>query len=724
MPGTSQANRLMQFDSPAGQDVLVIETFQGTEGVSRLFEYQVDLLADAGANVDPTTLVGNKATVTLNLLDVQGTRYFNGIVAHFEQTQGDTDYDVYRVYLKPSLWQLTLATNCRVFQDMAVMDVIKAVISPYALSVGDVTSRSYKPMEYCTQYNETDFNFISRLAEQYGIFYWFEHTDGDNKVVFGDMLEAYTECPTVSSVQYSPQEEDDEVLYHSVISDFRVTATMVTGKHSARDYDFRGYSATQNGPTESAALAGTNAFEWYEFVSGESAFVKKTDTEVESKAFGNGFIDSQKDASDADSVVYSGTGTARSFVPGFTFTLTDHTRDEWNQGYFLTEVAHHAVQAPPYRGDSQMVRVPYTNRFTGLVSTQIFRPEVTTPKPIAHGPQTAKVVTSPGDDLYIDKYGRVCVQFFWDRERQPETPDNTWVRVGQPWAGSGWGTYIWPRVNDEVIIHFLHGDPDEPICVGSVYNGTNMPKYTLPDMATRTGIVTRSSLGGSSDDFNELRFEDKTGDEQIFLNAQKDMDHRVENDLRTYVMAQDSLIVDKDQLEKIGGNYNRQIVGDSVEKIGGKQDLNIVGAVNHQYGAAHGLSVASDSITKIGGKQDLKTGDAVSHEYGGKYSLKISGDHAEKNTNYATESDMSVYIKGGMTVVIEAGMQLSLKAAGSFIDIGPAGVAISGTMVLINSGGAAGSGSAPDPTAPGSPTPPSDPKDPDTADDGSKGTKM
>jgi type VI secretion system secreted protein VgrG len=261
------------------------------------------------------------------------------------------------------------------------------------------------------------------------------------------------------------------------------------------------------------------------------------------------------------------------------------------------------------------------------------------------------------------------------------------VRVAQHWAGNGWVAYFWPRVKDEVVVQFLDGDPDNPVIVGSVYNGVNMPKYELPEHSTRSGLVTRSSKGGSAQNANELRFEDKMGSEQIFLNAEKDMDYRIENDHRRFVGFNDSLIVKNNQNEKIGADYNREIANNLVEKIGTNSEINI----------------GSDLNEKIGGN----------------YSEDVGSNHAEKvGQNYSMDVGMEVYIKAGMTLVIESGMELCLKGSGGFITIGPSGIAISGTMVMINSGGAAVSGS------PGTITSPGAPAAPDEADDGTKGGKM
>ena len=367
--------------------------------------------------------------------------------------------------------------------------------------------------------------------------------------------------------------------------------------------------------------------------------------------------------------------------------MTDHPRSAWNRKYLLTEVVHHVDQVPSYRSTSEANRGDYRNRFSAVSSDLVFRPPAVTPKPVIYGPQTAVVVVPSGEDLYIDKLGRVCVQFFWDRLRQANTVDNTYVRVGQQWAGNGWGTYFWPRANDEVIIQFLNGDPDNPIIVGSVYNGVNVPKYALPDMSTRSGILTRSSKAGGASNANELRFEDKMGSEQIFLNAEHDMDQRVENDHREFIGGKKSLMVSGVEYDKITGDRHADLGANRVEKIAQQQDLD------------------------IGTNRNEKVGQ--------NYSLKVGMNHGEKvGENYALDAGTEVYIKAGMSLVIESGMELCLKGAGGFITIGPSGIAISGTMVLINSGGAAVSGTPPQLTSPGAPTAP------DEADDGTKGGAM
>jgi type VI secretion system secreted protein VgrG len=685
MASLTQTDRLMQFTSPLGKDVLLIQSLVGKEYISELFWHDAELLAAAGTAIDPTAIVGSKVSVAINLNDVVGKRWINGIVSSFQQCAGDDEFDAYLAHIVPSMWQLQLSSNCRVFQNKTVLEIAKAVIGEYGLSISDQTSNSYKPLDYCTQYSETDFNFVSRILEESGIFYWFEHSDQDNKIVLGDSRSAYQDCPVSASIPYALSGSGAEGAYGAWVSEFNSTATMIPGKHATADYNYRSYTRLDVADKDSSSPYGKNAFESYHYPAGEEGYLKAAETSLTTQ-LESLFLDTRAVGADAMAEVFHGSGNARSFCAGYTFTLSKNPRDAWNRKYLLTAVSHHADQIPSYRADAN-TGAGYSNGFIAISSDNVFKPARRTVKPKIYGPQTAIVVAPSGDEMWIDKLGRVNIQFIWDKVRKPNTVDNTWVRVAQQWAGNGWGTYFWPRLKDEVVVQFLNGDPDNPLIVGSVYNGVNVPKYTLPDNSTRSGLVTRSSKGGSAQNANELRFEDKTGSEQIFLNAEKDMDHRTEHDHRRFVGGKDSLIVKGGQYEEIGADHHSHVKANSVEKIDAKSDID----------------VGADLTEKVGGN----------------YSQKVATNSSEKvGQNYALDAGMEVYIKGGMTVVIESGMELCLKGAGGFITIGPAGVAISGTMVLINSGGAAVSGS------PGTVTDPGAPTAPDQADDGSKGGAM
>ena len=694
MASLKQADRLMQFSSPLGKDVLLMESLDGSEGISRLFEYRVDLLATVDTTIDPKSLVGSKVSVAIALSDAQGSRWMNGIVASFEQRAGDTEFNVYHARIVPSMWQLTLSANCRVFQNKTVLDIAKEVIGEYGLSISDQTSGSYKQLEYCTQYSESDFQFVSRILEESGIFYWFEHSDQDNKIVLGDSRNAYQDCPLSASVPYALNKSGAEGAYGAVVTEFTSVATMVSGKHSTADYTHINFARSDAPEKNSASPYGKNAFDQYLYPAGVEGYANdatQPTTDMEKL-----IVETRQLASDATAEVLNGKSSFRSLCAGYTFTLSDHPRSAWNRKYLLTEVSFGADQTPPYRTTDAGANRQYGNQFKAVSSDITFKPAPSFTKPRIYGPQTATVVGPSGEEIYLDKYGRVKVQFFWDKkDDKGSTVNTTWVRVAQSWAGNGWGTYFWPRVNDEVVVQFLNGDPDNPVITGSVYNGKNTPKYALPDNGTRSGIVTRSSKGGAGANANELRFEDKKGDEQIYIHAEKDMDTSIEQSRRATVGSNDSLTIGGNQTEQVSGNYNRKVKKNTVESVDGNVDLKIVGNQTESVGGNLGLTVSGNQAEAVGGNHGLSIGGNQSICVGSAYSL---------------ESSSTIYINGGASVVIQAGMQLSLVAGGSFVTIGPEGVSISGLMVLINSGGAAGSGSAGDTGSPGNPGTPDDPE--------------
>ncbi len=414
----------------------------------------------------------------------------------------------------------------------------------------------------------------------------------------------------------------------------------------------------------------------------------------------------------------TGSGNCRSFASGYKFNLDEHSRRDQNGDYLLTEVTHSASVGESYSGSGDGgAQETYTNHFTCIPFAVPYRPQRLTPKPLVQGLQTAVVVGPAGEEIYPDKYGRVKVQFFWDRLGKKDENSSCWVRVSQPWGGKNWGAINIPRIGQEVIVEFLEGDPDRPIITGRVYNDEQMPPYALPDNMTRTTFMSRSTKGGGSANFNELRFEDKKGSEQIFLNAEKDMDHRVENQSREYIGNDRSLIVHANQRELVDADKHGHVKGAHFEKIDGDMSLQVGAKQMEKIGADKSIEVDGDHKEKIVGNVSLQVGQDQKEQVGGNVSLQVGQSRNEKiGMTHAMEAGQTIHLKGGMTVIIEAGMQLSLKAAGGFVDIGPAGVTIQGTMVLINSGGAAGSGPGASPQSPANPDAPKD--------DGTKGGKM
>ncbi|MGH9903076.1 MAG: type VI secretion system Vgr family protein, partial [Pyrinomonadaceae bacterium] len=323
------------------------------------------------------------------------------------------------------------------------------------------------------------------------------------------------------------------------------------------------------------------------------------------------------------------------------------------------------------------------------------------------GTQTAVVVGPPGEEIFTDKYGRVKVQFHWDREGKYDEKSSCWVRVSQNWAGKRWGAMFIPRIGQEVIVDFIEGDPDRPIITGRVYNGASMPPYALPDEMTKSAIKTNSSKGGAG--FNELRFEDKKGKEQIFIHAERNKDIRVKNDLLEWVGNDSHRIIKKKHYEKVEEKKHLIVVQDQIEKVEGDEHLIVVGDRLEKIDGKRHLKVGGNKHEKVGGNKNVDVASNLNEKVGQKVSMDAGMDiHQKAGMNYAVDAGMAVHIKAGMTCVIEAGLQLTIKAGASFIDIGPAGISIVGTpLVNINSGGAAGSRGGCSPTAP---EPPEDPE--------------
>lgn len=653
----TQDNRIIAIDTPLGKDVLLLHSIAGVEGISRLFGFNVSLLSTL-PNVAFTDLIGQR--VTISIATAKGAfRYINGFISRFAQTGGDPRFSYYEAEIVPWLWFLTRNANCRIFQQLSIPSIIQKVFTDHGFT--DFSNRlqgTYSPREYCVQYRETDFNFVSRLMEQNGIFYYFEHDSGKHTLVMGDSPSVYKDCPIQSKFSYQETSGPLGVPSNNdVVTQWRVDQTMRSGKYTLTDFNFKTPSTSLLSNSASMIEVGGNSN--YEIFDYPGFYDNNSDGDQVSKT--------RMEEEEAPYAVISGGGSCRPFIPGFRFKLDGHYRTDLNGTYVLTELHHVGTLGDSY-ASGDLSGISYSNRFVCIPSTVTFRPPRLTPHPFVQGPQTAIVVGPSGEEIYVDNYGRVKVQFHWDREGKRDQNSSCWIRVSSPWAGKNWGAISIPRIGQEVVVDFLEGDPDRPIITGRVYNAEQMPPYTLPDYQTRSTLLSRSSKGGATPNFNEIRFEDKKGSEQLFMNAEKDMDWRVEEESREFVGQNRHLIVKQDQKELVEGSKSQEVKQDHLVKIDGNY--------SHQAGM----------------NRDEKTGTAWAHEAG-----------------------QTIYIKGGMTVVIEAGMELSLKGAGGFVDIGPAGVTIQGTLVNINSGGSAASGSGPNVQ---------DPQAPDQADDGSKGTKL
>lgn len=650
MPYT-QDGRLISIETPLGKDVLLLESLSGTEGLSQLFHYHLTLLSE-NASISPKKIVGQRVTISIQLRDEKKKRYINGFVSRFVQGSQDFRFTSYEAEVVPWPWFLTRFANCRIFQNKKIPEIIQEVFKD--LSQADVKlslQGTYELRDYCVQYRETDFNFVSRLMEQYGIYYYFEHTKDKHTMVLGDSASGHQPCPEQKSASYDYTSTAHE--HEDVIILWNQTQELRSGKFALTDYNFETPHTDLRAEVPSQVKVGGNdSFEIFDYPG-----------DYEKKNQGDRLVKLRVEEEEATHLVADGAGICRSFASGYYFQLMDHYCKSFNTEYVLTEIHHSATVGSAYQTGGSAAE-EYSNSFSCVPKSIPFRPARVTPRPVVQGPQTAVVVGPSGEEIYTDKYGRVKVQFFWDRVGKKNENSSCWVRVSQPWAGKNWGSIWNPRIGQEVIVEFLEGDPDHPIITGRVYNADQTVPYKLPDKQTVSTFKSRSSKGGGNSNYNELRFEDNNGKEQVFLQAERDMDVRVKKESREYVGQSMHLIVDKDQKEKVTGNKHQKVEQNQNEKIG--QNLSI----------------------DVGMNQDQKVG-----------------------MKYAVDSGMEIHLKAGVNCTIEAGAMLTIKVGGNFVNINPAGVFISGTMVMINSGGAAGSGSGASPESP---------EAPDEADDGDK----
>lgn len=707
----TQENHLLSITTPLGQDVLLLHGMSGRESISRLFRFHLELLSESDS-ISFSDIVGQNVTISIQQYD-GSARYFNGCVSRFAQSGKDSRFVHYQAEVVPWLWFLTRNADCCIYQNLAVPDIITQVFGK--LGFQDYQNKlqgTYNPLEYCVQYRETHFNFISRLMERFGIFYFFQHEQGKHTLILGDSNSVFPVIDATSSnvkcaLTAGGVEDQDLITSWSAQQELR------TGKYTLTDYNFTTPSTSLLATEATVDVVGPNSS--YEIFDYPGEYLTVSD--------GDSVAELRMQEEEATHLVTRGASGCRVFTSGYQFTLQGHYRDDQNTTYVLSEIQHTASVGNAYYGGDADEH--YSNQFTCIQLSVPFRPARITPKPIVQGPQTAVVVGKSGEELWLDQYGRVKVQFFWDRVGKKDENSSCWIRVCQPWAGKNWGAVWNPRIGQEVIVEFLEGDPDRPLITGRVYNAELMPPYTLPDNGTRSTFMSRSSKGGGTANYNELRFEDKAGSEQIFMNAEKDMDWRVEHDSREFVGNNRSMIVTTDQMEQIGGKKSLHVKGDQMEKIEGAMSLQVVGDQKEKVGGNLSLNLTGDQKEQIGGSASLAVSSDQKIQIGGGYSLQVSQSHNEKaGQNIAAEAGMTVHLKGGMSVVIEAGMEVALKGPGGFVSVGPTGVTIQGTMVLINSGGAAGSGPGAQTQSPASPDAPVDPTDPDKADDGSKGTKL
>ena len=569
----TQANRPIAVSTPLGPDTLLLISVAGEEALSALFRFELEMLAIANDSVPFDHVLGQSVTVTLALPD-GSTRPINGIVSSFCQgevlagPQGRSTFIRYHAELVPRLWLLTKICQSRIFQHMTIPDILKQVLA--GLDVSFQIQGTFQPREYCVQYRESDFQFASRLMEEEGIYYYFQHTASGHTMVVADTPSSHADVPGPTPITFETVEGGTRS--EARITDWKKRQEIRSGKYTLRDYCFamprKNLEAIQHPPqfvqvgtaTHNLRAANNGSLEIYDY-PGE--YVKRYDGinaggGEQAANLQNIFTDIDRTAhirmqeESARAVTIVGQSYCQQLAAGHKFELHGHFNADGR--YVLTKVNHRAELEGAYTTGEE-APFEYGNTFECIPFslTSPFRPARTTPKARVEGPQTAVVVGPPDEEIFCDKYGRVKVQFHWDRQGKKDANSSCWLRVSQPLAGQGWGMITIPRIGQEVVVAFLEGDPDRPIITGSMFNAVQMPPFTLPEYRTRTGIKTRSYNQGDHDNFHGIVFEDTKGREHLQIHSEKDMMTSVEHSKVITVGHDHHLHVGSSFLTTVGG---------------------------------------------------------------------------------------------------------------------------------------------------------------------------
>ncbi|HPI91846.1 MAG TPA: type VI secretion system tip protein TssI/VgrG [Deltaproteobacteria bacterium] len=718
-------NRPMSIDTPLGRDVLLLAGIQGVEAVSRLFSFELDLFSENSA-IPFEDIIGKRVSISLELPD-NTKRYLHGMISRFSQAAGSEAegllrFSRYRATLVPWTWLLTRTTDSRIFQNLSVPEIMEKIFqekkfSDYSMEVQE----QHDKREYCVQYRETDFNFISRLMEEEGIYYYFTHNKNTHTMVIADTPGKHKKIARKVRHFRSSEIPTDE----DTISTLERLQEIQAGKYTLNDFNFEIPNTRLSASVDSQQKLGPGEWERYDYPGGYGA-----------KALGERLARIRMEEEETRVTTLNGAGNCRDFASGFRFTLTTAYRsDISDKEYLITSVEHTAVQN--WEGEAE---ASYRNSFTCIPFTVPFRPPLVTVKPYIHGSQTAVVVGKAGDEIYTDQYGRVKVQFHWDREGKRDENASCWMRVGQIWAGQGWGAVWIPRVGHEVIVSFLEGDPDRPLITGSVYDGTNMPPYRLPDEKTKSTIMSRTTPNAQT--ANELFMEDQTQKTRVVLSSA--YGHKITQDEETQTLTietRDKHMVTMDDKNKniavqttnahklLFDDQNKKIVlssteGHTIEVDDQNRKMQAVTKDGH-------VMVFDDqnkkvSVTTTGGntlqldddKKKIGATSAKGHflaiddsggsitleDSSGKHTFKIdisgskliistssgaidimapSGKVTMKAMEIAIESSSDLTMKGAMNVTSEAGVQHTTK--GAMVNAEASGVnTIKGTLVQIN----------------------------------------
>ncbi|MCB1812411.1 MAG: type VI secretion system tip protein VgrG [Candidatus Competibacteraceae bacterium] len=648
MAKPTQDYRDMQIASVLGKDVLLFRSMVARERLSQPFEYELEALS-LDANIDFKKIIGTSVSVRL-LLPNNHERYLNGWVSQFSQIpSGSVRYATYRFTLRPWLWFLTRYSDCRFFQDKNAPDIIKDIFTDRGYEDFDMTKLSlgdYPKREYCVQYRETDFNFVSRLMEDEGIYYYFEHTsDGKNILTLADNPNNHTIVPGFETLTYGVSSSASSAALNTIF-EWSISQSVQSGEYALNSFDFENPASPLYSPVQMPKQHPQGQAAMYDY-PGPDYYA---DTEA-----GRRYARIRLEELHTAYELMQAKTNALGLTAGKLFTLQEHPRADLNRQYLITS-SRVTLYSDYYEASNSGSSEPkFTCELGAIDAKQQFRPARLTPKPFVQGPQTAIVVPEKGqesEEISTDKHGRIKVQFHWNRpennmDGKHQQDRSCWIRVSHPWAGKNWGMIHLPRVGQEVIVDFEEGDPDRPICTGRVYNGSSKPPYELPTWKAYSTNKSNTTKGGNG--FNEIRYDDRKDKEQIFIHAQKRMDVRVRGSVYETCGGTRQIRIGMRSDDKPGGNL--------AVSVGGDTDIHIKGALFEGIDKKVNQTVAEDVVCDHQAKEAIVVGDT--------------------------------YELNARQITLEALQQITLKVGSSFMTLDLTGITISAPMVKINSGGSA-----------------------------------
>ncbi|HZZ06516.1 type VI secretion system Vgr family protein [Paraburkholderia sp.] len=651
-------NHIITAHTPLDPHMLRFRSLRGEETLSALYEFNVELVSPS-ASLDMNALLGKPLTLHITTLNGR-TRFLGGQIVRCELAGRETDTPrtyIYAVTLRPSLWYLTKTTDCRIFQNRTALEIVREVIDKYGFPVEERLLASYRNWDYCVQYQESDFNFVSRLMEQEGIYYYFRHEAGQQVLVLADDTSAHDSLPEHATLPYQPPERL-ALPREEGIDLWRPATQISAGAYAVDDYDFRKPRADLS---QMRAQPSSPEHGRYARYAWQGGYIEPEQ--------GEHYARMRLEEEQAQNARVHAHTRTREAAPGHRFTLQNCPRQAENREYLLVGVTYRLQEGGYASGSNQ---AQYDFDLVAQPTSLPFRAPSITPVPRATGPQTAVVVGPAGQDLWTDQYGRVKVHFRWDRYSQGDENSSCWIRVSDAWAGAGFGAIHIPRIGQEVVVDFLNGALDRPVITGRIYNADQMPPFALPEAATQSGFVTRTP-GGTSANANMLRFEDKQGAEQIALHAERDYDVSVENDATRQVGRNEAVNISNDATRgvgrdftvSVGNDYAASIASNQSRKVGNNSSAEIANDETHTVGRNYSLLVTNVSTHTVGHSHTLKVSKDLTQSVGNEHSLSVAS-----NSTTSVGADSTTSVAANATSTVGGNSAVTVNGSSTSVTIG------------------------------------------------------